>query len=156
MRDHRTREFPAVTSFPPLPENRQATLATLHAYAHAVAALPRVHAVPHPKWWNIWPEIRPDGVATEAMTLPAVGPAYIRMDPRTHEVVFETSTGERRAFPMNAGMTATETGTPHWRPGQSSVSKASTTGASSKTTANGPTTKTTRRPYSAPSLPQRG
>jgi hypothetical protein len=32
------------------------------------------------------------------------------MDPRRHLIVFETSGGERRSFPMNAGLTATEMG----------------------------------------------
>ena len=99
-----------MNTFPALPEGRGDTLDSLHAYAHAVAALPRVHAVPHPQWWHISLEVRPDGLATAAMALPAGGSAYVRMDPRLHEVVFETSGGERRVFPMNAGLTAAEMG----------------------------------------------
>jgi len=99
-----------VTAFPTLPEDRRPTLDTLHAYAHAAAALPRVHAVPHPKWWHISLKVRPDGLATEAMPLADGGAAYVRMDPRLHEIVFETSGGDRRVFPMNAGLTATEIG----------------------------------------------
>jgi hypothetical protein len=99
-----------MTVFPPLPGDRQPTLDTLHAYAHAAAALPRAHAVPHPKWWHISLKVRPDGLATEAMPLPDGGAAYVRIDPRNNEVVFETSGGERRAFPMNADLTATQMG----------------------------------------------
>jgi len=99
-----------MTVFPSLPEDRRTTLGTLHSYAHAVAALPRIHAVAHPKWWHISLKVRPDGLVTEAMGLPDGGAAYVRMDPRRHEVVLETSGGERRAFAMNAGLTATEMG----------------------------------------------
>jgi len=99
-----------VTTFPPLPGGRADTLDSLHAYAHAAAALPRIHAVPHPQWRHISLRVRADGLSTVAMGLPGGGSAYVRMDPRLHEVVFETSGGERRAFPMNAGLTAAEMG----------------------------------------------
>ncbi|MGB9359018.1 MAG: DUF5996 family protein [Acidimicrobiia bacterium] len=93
-----------------LPTDGEATRATLHAYALAVAALPRAHALPHPLWWHISLSVRPDGLVTDAMALPDGGAAQVRMDPRTNMVVFETSAGARRAFPMNAGLTATEMG----------------------------------------------
>ena len=99
-----------MTAFPTLPEDRQATLDTMHAYALAVATLPRIHAVPHPRWWHISLKVRPDGLVTEPMPLADGGAAFIRIDPRRHEVVLETSSGERRAFPMNAGLTASEMG----------------------------------------------
>lgn len=95
---------------PALPTDGEPTRATLHAYAHAIAALPRVHALAHPKWWHISLRVRPDGLATEAMALPGGGAAYVRMDPRTSLIVLETSGGETRGFPMNAGLTATEMG----------------------------------------------
>jgi hypothetical protein len=97
-------------NIPALPTEGEPTRATLHAYAHAVAALPRAHAVPHPSWWHISLKVRPDGFVTEAMSLPAGGAAFVRMDPRKHLITFETSSGESRAFPMNAGLTATQMG----------------------------------------------
>lgn len=97
-------------SIPALPTDGEPTRATLHAYAHAVAALPRAHALAHPSWWHISLKVRPDGLVTDAMPLPAGGSAFIRMDPRTHLVMFETSTGESRAFPMNADLTGTQMG----------------------------------------------
>lgn len=99
-----------MTGFPALPEDGEPTLATLHAYAHAVAALPREHATPNPRWWHISLSVRPDGFVTDAIRLPGGGAAFVRMDPRTGEVVFETSQGDRRSFPMDAGLTATEMG----------------------------------------------
>ena len=96
--------------FPALPADGESTRATLHAYAHAVAALPRAHALPHPLWWHISLSVRPVGLVTEAMALPDGGAAQVRMDPRANMVVFETSSGATRSFPMNAGLTATEMG----------------------------------------------
>jgi len=99
-----------MTAFPALPVDSEPTRATLHAYANAVAALPRVHAVPHPKWWHISLKIRPDGLVTESMPLPVGGAAFVRMDPRNDEIVIESSHGDRRSFPMDEGITATEMG----------------------------------------------
>lgn len=99
-----------MTAFPALPVDFEPTRATLHAYANAVAALPRVHAVAHPKWWHISLKVRPDGLVTEAMPLPEGGAVFVRMDLRSHEIVIESSSGERRSFPMDQGLTATEMG----------------------------------------------
>ncbi len=99
-----------MAAFPALPGDLEATRGTLHAYANAVAALPRVHAVPHPKWWHISLKVRPDGLVTEAMPLSNGGAVFVRMDLRDDEVVIESSGGERRSFPMNTGLTATEMG----------------------------------------------
>ena len=99
-----------MTTFPALPVDFEPTRATLHAYANAVAVLPRVHAVPHPKWWHISLKVRPDGLVTEAMPLPAGGAVFVRMDPRNDEIVIESSYGNRRSFPMNDGLTGTEMG----------------------------------------------
>jgi len=96
--------------FPALPPDGEPTRATLHAYAHAVGALPRAHAVAHPLWWHISLKVRPDGLVTEPMPLPAGGAAFVRMDPRDAMIVLETSGGEHRSFPMNAGLSATEMG----------------------------------------------
>ena len=97
-------------TFPALPTDGEPTRSTLHAYALAMAELPRAHAPAHPLWWHISLKVRPDGLITEAMPLPSGGAASVRMDPRSALVVFETSGGDRRAFPMNAGLTATEMG----------------------------------------------
>ena len=99
-----------MSTFPTLPANGEPTRAALHAYAHAVAALPRAHAAAHPLWWHVSLRIRPDGLVTEVMPLPDGGAAFVRLDPRNNVVVFETSGGESRSFPMNAGLTATEMG----------------------------------------------
>jgi hypothetical protein len=99
-----------MTVFPALPADFEPTRATLHAYANAVAALPRVHAVPHPKWWHISLKIRPDGLVTESMPFPEGGALFVRMDPRSDEIVVESSRGDRRSFPMDTGLTATEMG----------------------------------------------
>ena len=71
-----------MSTFPTLPTDGEPTRATLHAYAHAVAALPRAHAAAHPLWWHISLKVRPDGLVTEAMPLPDGGAAFVRMDPR--------------------------------------------------------------------------
>ncbi len=97
-------------ALPALPTDGEPTRATLHAYAHAIAALPRAHALAHSKWWHVSLQVRPDGMMTETMTLPDGGAAYVRMDPRTSLIILETSAGETRRFPMNAGFTATEMG----------------------------------------------
>jgi hypothetical protein len=99
-----------MAAFPALPADFEPTRATLHAYANSVAALPRVHAVAHPRWWHISLKVRPDGLVTEAMPLPAGGAVFVRMDLRSHEIVIESSSGERRSFPMDRGLTATEMG----------------------------------------------
>jgi hypothetical protein len=109
-RTHDLREELTMTAFPALPADFEATRATLHAYANAVAALPRVHAVPHPKWWHISLKVRPDGLVTESMPLPDGGAVYVRMDLRSDEIVVESSGRDRRSFPMDAGITATEMG----------------------------------------------
>lgn len=97
-------------AFPPLPVDGEPTRATLHAYSHAVATLPRAHAIAHPLWWHTSLKIRPDGLVTEPMPLSDGSAAFVRMDVRKALIVFETSGGESRSFPMNAGLTATEMG----------------------------------------------
>jgi hypothetical protein len=72
--------------------------------------LPRAHAVAHPKWWHIGLAVRPDGLVTDAMPLPDGGTFHVRVDPRAHEVVLETSTGSRTALSMREGRTGTEFG----------------------------------------------
>ena len=94
----------------PMPENWEPTRATLHLYANAVGVVARAHAVPHPKWWHISLKVRSTGLVTETMPLPGGGTFDLQMDLRTHEVVLETSTGERRTLSMKDGLTGSEFG----------------------------------------------
>ena len=95
---------------PALSEDWEPTPATLHAYAQAVGAIARAHAIPHPMWWHISLKVRPAGLVTETMAVPGGGTFDIRMDLRTHEIVIETSTGTATAIPMTDGLTGTEMG----------------------------------------------
>jgi hypothetical protein len=98
------------TAFPTMPTDFEPTRATLHAYAHAFGAIPRIHAISHPKWWHISLNVQPNGLVTEAMALPGGGAAQLRMDLNAHHIVLETSSGEVREFPMNECVTGTEMG----------------------------------------------
>ena len=95
---------------PPLPENLEPTRAALHAYAHAVGALPRVHALSHPKWWHVSLKLKPTGLITDVMPIPGGGTFQIRMDLRNHEIVIDRSDGSGTAFSMASGATGTEMG----------------------------------------------
>ena len=99
-----------MAALPNLPADVEETRAALHAYAHAVGVIPRAHAPFHPKWWHISLKVRPDGLVTESFPLPDGGSGFVRLDPRLDVVVFTTSHGDERIFPMNAGLTGTEMG----------------------------------------------
>lgn len=103
-----TPGLPAV--LPALPADLEPTRATLHAYAHAVGAVPRIHAVPHPKWWHISLGVRPTGFVTDPMVLLDGSTFDVLMDLTTHEVVVATSTGTVGRIPMDAGLSGTELG----------------------------------------------
>ena len=94
----------------PLPTDLEPTRATLHAYAHAVGAVPRIHAIPHPRWWHISLTVTPSGLVTDSMSLPAGGTFWIRMDLTSHEIVVETSSGETSTVDMTAGLSASDVG----------------------------------------------
>lgn len=94
----------------PLPHDWEDTHATLHAYAHGVGSIPRALAIPHPKWWHISLEVRPTGLVTDVMRTDAGGTLLVRMDLRDHRAVVETSHGEKRFVPFDAGLTGTEFG----------------------------------------------
>ncbi len=96
--------------FPHLPEDWEATRATLHAYAHAVGAVPRAAAVAHPKWWHISLEVRPTGLTTDPIPLPGGGSLALRMDLIAGEVVVESSDGASQRLSMADGLTGTEMG----------------------------------------------
>lgn len=95
---------------PPLPDDGEPTRATLHAYALAVSAITRAHAVPHPRWWHLGLAIRPDGLVTEAVPLDDGRSLAIRMDLRTHEIVLEASDARGPVVGMAEGLTGTEMG----------------------------------------------
>jgi len=94
--------------FPTLPEGFEATRATLHAYSKALGTLPQAHIAKHPKWWHISLKVRPAGLTIDNVGLPSGGLLNGWVDMRTHEVVIETSHGDRKGFAMGAGMTGTE------------------------------------------------
>ncbi len=94
--------------FPRLPEDFEATRATLHAYSKALGTLPQAHIAMHPKWWHISLHVRPGGLTIQNIGLPNGGLLNGWLDMRSHEVVIETSHGDRTAFDMTAGMTGTE------------------------------------------------
>ena len=57
--------------FPALPAEYEPTRETLHAYARAVGSVPRAHGIAHPLWWHISLKVRPEGLVTDAVPLPA-------------------------------------------------------------------------------------
>jgi hypothetical protein len=66
--------------------------------------------VPNDKWWHISLKVRPTGLVTDTMPLPGGGTFDLRMDFRSHEAVFEASTGDERVASVAAGMTGSEFG----------------------------------------------
>lgn len=101
-----TTQLPLV----PLPDDWDPTRATLHVYANALGVIARAHAVPNEQWWHISLKVRPSGLVTDTMPLPAGGTFNLRMDFRSHETILETSTGEIRTLSMASGMTGSEFG----------------------------------------------
>jgi hypothetical protein len=99
-----------MTTLQPMSDDMEPTRATLHAYAHAVGAIPRVHAIPHPRWWHISLNVNATGFVTDTMSLPDGGVFQIRMDFRTHDIVVETNRGETARFSMTDGITAKQLG----------------------------------------------
>jgi hypothetical protein len=95
-------------SLPTLPENFEPTRATLHAYANAVGAIPRVHAKAHDKWWHVSLKVTDRGLETDRMSLPNGGTFSLRMDFVTHEAVVDADQETRIA--MTDGLTGTEMG----------------------------------------------
>jgi hypothetical protein len=95
---------------PALPENFEPTRATLHAYANAVGAIARAHAVAHPRWWHVSLKITPGGLVSDNMSLPEGGLMNMRMDLTAHEIVVGASDGSGARIPMTDGLTGTEMG----------------------------------------------
>lgn len=84
------------------------TKATLHAYSKVVGAIPRVHAVFHPKWWHISLKVVPEGLITENMAIPGGGIFALKMDLHSHCILLQTSRGDTQTWNMTEGKTATE------------------------------------------------
>lgn len=78
----------------------------MHWYARAVGVIPRAHALPHPKWWHISLQVRPDGLVTHTMPLAGGGIFYLKMDLLEHAVHLVTSQGTVRSLSMRAGLSA--------------------------------------------------
>ena len=97
-------------SFPALPADFEPTRATLHAYAHAVGAIPRAHGIAHPKWWHVSLKVRPEGLVTDPVPLPDGGAVSLRMDLRHHVIVMRATGGSKTTLDMRQGATATEVG----------------------------------------------
>jgi hypothetical protein len=95
---------------PRLPDNFEPTRATLHAYAQAVGAVPRAHAVAHDKWWHVSLKVTPHGLVTDNISLPAGGLVNLQMDLHTHEVVVHVSDGSETRISMEEGLTGTQMG----------------------------------------------
>ncbi len=93
--------------FPAL-EGWQATKETLHAYSRVVGAVPRAHAIFHPKWWHISLKVTPIGLVTDNIPLPDGGIFNLVMDLSHHRVLLTTSTGISAEFSMQAGLTANQ------------------------------------------------
>jgi hypothetical protein len=94
--------------FPTLPDEWEATRATLHAYSRALGALPQAHLPPHPKWWHISLKPNPTGLVTETIPLPDGRIFFGRLDLRSHEVILEDSAGGAWRFGMGEGRSGTE------------------------------------------------
>lgn len=93
---------------PAFPDTWEDTRATLHAYSHALSAIPRAHAPAHPQWWHVSLKVRPSGLATDPVPLPGGGALELRFDLNRHAAVVETSSGGATTFDLTAGLTGTE------------------------------------------------
>lgn len=98
------------TTIPAIDETLEGTRSTLHAYARAIAAVPRAHGVEHPHWWHTSLKVRPEGLVTDPVPLPDGGLLGIGMHMRAHIIEVRSSTGERWNLDLRAGMTGAEMG----------------------------------------------
>jgi len=96
--------------FPEFPSDWEPTRATLHAYAHAVGAVPRAACIAHPKWWHISLKVRPEGLTTDPAPLPDGRSLSLTMDLKSHDVVIRVSSGDEQRISMAEGRTGTAMG----------------------------------------------
>ena len=99
-------ETPAFSS----PGDWEETRKTLHLYSQILGAISRCHPEPHPKWWHLSLQVRPEGFETDHMALPGGGTFWLELDLRRHQIALRTSDGEDRRFDMMAAPTAAEMG----------------------------------------------
>lgn len=95
--------FPSLQGWEP-------TRDTLHWYIRGVGVIPRAHAESRPNWWHISLKVQPDGLVTDAMTLPGGGTFFFRISLLDHDVALLTSRGETRHFSMTKELSSTEFG----------------------------------------------
>ncbi len=91
----------------PFPPGLEPTCNGLHAYAQAVGAVARTHAVVHPNWWHLGLTVRPDGLVTVPIPLDSGGTLAVRFDPAAAAVEAVSSGGEEVAIGLD-GATPTE------------------------------------------------
>ncbi len=92
----------------PLPENWDATNETLHLYSRVIGVVARLHAPTQPHWWHVSLRLDGDGYLSQAMPLPGGGAFRLRMDLGSHEVELLTGGTRQHAWPMDAGLSATQ------------------------------------------------
>lgn len=86
----------------------QDTRDTLHAYCRVLSAVPRMWLAPHPNWWHISLQIRPEGLVTREITTPSGQSTRLRMDLRKHRILLEAGSEALHSWDMQAGLTATQ------------------------------------------------
>jgi len=95
--------FPSLNDF-------TATRRTLQLYSRAVAAIPRAYAEPHPQWWHVSLNVRPDGLVTDTIVLPDGVEMQLKMDLEQHEILLVKGTEVLRIWDMATGLTSTTLG----------------------------------------------
>ena len=108
--DRGTLERIAMTDtapFPQLPNDWEATRATLHAYARALGAIPRQHAPSHPQWWHASLKLDDKGLRTDDIALPDGRTLIGRMRFNEHTITLDVADSST-SFAMTAGLTGTE------------------------------------------------
>ena len=95
---------------PELRDDFEPTRASLHAYARAIAVVPRAHGVAHPKLWHVSLKPRPEGLVTDPVPLPDGGSVAFALDAVRHEAVMRCSDGWERRWDLRSGMTGSELG----------------------------------------------
>lgn len=98
-----------MATLPPMPQDWEETRATLHAYAHAVSALPRALIKPDSRAWHVAMSVTPDGLETRPIPFPEGGETTVRMDLASHQIVLEAGDATL-TWPMDAGITSTRLG----------------------------------------------
>jgi hypothetical protein len=95
--------FPDLTGWEP-------TRDTLQIYSRAVGVIPRTHAEFHPKWWHISLKVRPDGLTTNEMPLPAGETFLVKLDLHQHKALVVTNGTVAGEVSLSDGLTGTEFG----------------------------------------------